>query len=91
MSKYDDNYASINQTVAAMDNAIQVTPPTAKFDDLQAEQAGLKQAPLADTFEVWNNDFITGKKSIDTDWDAYVQEMDSKGIMDLVKLYNDNL
>ncbi len=90
MTKYDDNYAAINKVVSGMDNAIQPIPPTAKFDDLQAEQAGLIQAPLADAFDVWNNDFITGKKSLDKDWDTYVKEMESKRINDLVKLYNDN-
>ncbi|WMJ22113.1 extracellular solute-binding protein [Paludicola sp. MB14-C6] len=91
MTKYDANYAAINKTVAQMDDAIQVIPPAAKFDDMQAEKAGLLQAPLASVFDVWNNDFITGKKSIDKDWATYVKEMESKGINDLVKLYNDHL
>ena len=49
------------------------------------------KAPLADMFEVWTTAFITGDKSIDDDWDAYVAEAKSKGIDELLKLYNDVL
>ncbi|MDO5022367.1 MAG: extracellular solute-binding protein, partial [Eubacteriales bacterium] len=38
MTKYDDNYAAINEVVAAMD-AIQYIPPTPSFDDITAEDA----------------------------------------------------
>ncbi len=90
MTKYDENYARINAEVAAMDNAIQYIPPTPSFDDLTAEDASLLQTTLSDTFEIWNDDFIYGKKSLETDWDAYVQEMKDKGIEDFLKIYNDN-
>ena len=80
MSKYDENYAEINTEVAAMDNAIQPVPPTPQFDDLTAEDAASLRTPLGDTFEVWADAFITGKKSTDTDWDAYVAEMKNLSI-----------
>lgn len=91
MTKYDDNYAEINKAVAAMPNAIQPIPPIAMFDDMQSEQAGLLQKPLADAFEIWVDAFITGSKSVDADWDAYVAEMQSKQIDEFCKLYNDNM
>ncbi len=91
MTKYDENYAQINATVAEMGDVFRGMPPTPMFDDLTAEEAGLLQAPLADTFERWVNDFITGAKDVDADWNSYVQEMESKGINDFCKLYNDNL
>jgi len=90
MTKYDENYARINAEMTAMDNAIQYIPPTPSFDDLTAEDASLLQTTLSDTFEIWNDDFIYGKKSLETDWDAYVQEMKDKGIEDFLKIYNDN-
>lgn len=90
MTKYDDNYAEINATVAAMPDAIQAIPPTVLFDAEQSEQAGFLQGPLADAFDIWADDFIRGKKSLDTDWDAYVSAMKALGIDDMVKLYNDN-
>ena len=47
-------------------------------------------APLGDTFEVWADAFITGKKSTDTDWDAYVAEMKNLSIDQYLQMYNDN-
>lgn len=91
MTKYDQNYSDINAAVAAMDDVIQPIPPSPLFDDLTAEDAGMLLTPLADAWEVWNDAFLTGKKSIETDWDAYVQEMKDKGIEEFCKLYNDNL
>lgn len=91
MTKYDENYAQINAEVAAMDTAIQAIPPTPMFDDMQAEDAGVLQTPLADKFEVWADAFITGKKSVDTDWDEYVKEMQTLKIDEFCQMYNDNL
>ena len=88
MTKYDDNFAAINTAVAQMGDAIQTIPPMPFFDDLTAEETALLQTTLYDTFEVWNDAFLTGKKSIETDWDAYVQEMKDKGIEKFCALYN---
>lgn len=90
MLKYDENYARINNIVADM-KGIPTIPPKPKFSTEQAEEEGLLKAPLADMFEVWTTAFITGDKSIDDDWDAYVAEAKSKGIDELLKLYNDVL
>ncbi len=91
MTKYDENYARINKEVAAMGDVIQVIPPTPLFDDMTAEDAGVMQTPLLDTFEVWADAFITGKKSVENDWDAYVDEMKTLRIDEFCKIYNDNL
>lgn len=91
MTKYDENYAQINQQVAAMDTAIQNIPPTVDFDDLQAEDAASLQTPLADKLETWLDAFLTGKKSLDTDWDAYVGEMNNLQIETFCQMYNDAL
>jgi putative aldouronate transport system substrate-binding protein len=91
MTKYDENYAQINQQVSAMGNVIQAIPPTPKFDDLSAEKATSLMGTLFDAFNVWDNAFITGTKNIDTDWAAYTAEMRQKGINDFLALYNGNL
>ena len=91
MTKYDANYARINADVEKMGDVIQAIPPTPMFDDKQAEEAASLQTPLADAFERWNDAFLTGAKSIQTDWAAYVQEMKSLGIDKFVAIYNDNL
>lgn len=90
LTKKDDNYTVINDKATEM-NSMPAQPPMPKFDPDTAEEVGILQAPLADTFEVWTVDFITGKKNVETDWDAFVKEMESKGINDLLKLYKDNL
>jgi putative aldouronate transport system substrate-binding protein len=91
MTKYDANYAEINKQVAAMNNAIQAIPPTPRFTDATAERATSLMGPLFDTFAVWDDAFMTGAKSLDSDWNAYVSEMTSKGINELLNLYNSNL
>ncbi|HRV24177.1 MAG TPA: extracellular solute-binding protein, partial [Sphaerochaeta sp.] len=91
MTKYDDNYARINAEVEAMGDVIRYIPPTPKFDDKQAEEAGSLQTPLHDAWERWNSAFLTGAKSIDSDWNAYVQEMKNLGIDRFLELYNSNL
>lgn len=91
MTKYDENYSRINAEVAAMGNVIQPIPPMPLFDDMTAEEASTLQTPLADKFEVWINAFITGKKSVEKNWDAYVEEMKALGIEKFCKLYNDHL
>ena len=91
MTKYDENYSEINATVAAMGDVIQSIPPTPLFDDFAAEDAGMLQTPLFDAFTVWDDSFITGKKSIEDDWDTYVEEMKTLGIEEFCQMYNDNL
>ena len=82
---------SSKSEVAAMGNVIQAVPPAPLFDDNAAEDAGLLQTPLSDAWEVWNDAFLTGKKSIETDWDAYVAEMQSKGIETFCNMYNEHM
>ena len=91
MTKYDENYAAINAEVEKMGDVIQELPPRPKFNDLDAETAGSYQTPLADAWERWNDAFLTGAKSIDKDWDAYVSEMKKLGIEKMLDLYNKNM
>lgn len=88
MTKYDENYATINAEVAAMPDSIQYVPATPSFDDVTAEDASLLQTTLADAWEVWNDAFLTGKKDITADWDAYVKDMTDKGINNFLTIYN---
>jgi len=90
LTKYDENYARINAEVAAMPDAIQYTVPVPSFDDITAEDASLMQTTLLDAFNVWDDEFRTGKKSIETDWDAFVKDMTDKGIEKFLEIYNAN-
>lgn len=91
MTKYDENYSAINKAVEDMGDVIQYIPPTPNFDDMQSEEAGMYQTPLSDTFERWNDAFLTGAKDIEKDWDEYVSTMKKLGIEKFCDLYNSNL
>ncbi|MHC1750845.1 MAG: extracellular solute-binding protein [Cellulosilyticaceae bacterium] len=90
LTKYDDYYKQINEKVAEMGGILPV-PPLPKLDDVKAEEASLLQAPLVDMFEVWTNDFITGQKDLDKDWETYVSEAKTKDIEKLAEIYNSGL
>jgi putative aldouronate transport system substrate-binding protein len=89
MLKYDQYYADINAIVADMD-AIPLIPPTAVLSELETERASTLRATFVDAFDIWNDDFITGKKSLNSDWDAYVREMRNLGIDEFLAIYNKN-
>jgi putative aldouronate transport system substrate-binding protein len=92
MTKYDENYAQINARVAAMPNAIQAIPPIPSYPNpATSERATSLMGTLFDTFQVWDNAFLTGQRSIESDWNTYVSEMNSRGINELLQLYNSNL
>ncbi|KIL37011.1 ABC transporter substrate-binding protein [Cohnella kolymensis] len=91
MTKYDENYRQINKVVAGMDQAIQSIPPSPLFDDMTAEEASSLQTPLFDTFQIWADAFLTGKKDLNADWDQYVKEMKNLQIEKFNQLYNDNM
>jgi len=91
MTKYDANYADINKQVAAMNTAIQAVPPIPQFTGTTGERATSLMGTLYNTFIVWDDAFMTGAKSLDTDWNAYVNEMTTRGINELLNLYNSNL
>jgi len=94
MTKYDENYAQINRNVAAMNNAIRAIPPFPSYptnNRAVAERAATLMSILNDTFIVWDNQFLTGARSLDTDWAAYVADMTAKGINEFLNLYNSNL
>jgi putative aldouronate transport system substrate-binding protein len=87
MLKYDQNYADINAIVARM-NGIPLIPPAAALNEIDTERASILRATLRDTFDIWNDDFTTGKKSLNSDWDAYVKEMRDLGIDEFLAIYN---
>ena len=85
--KKDELYTEINNKVDEMSGVL-LMPPTAKFTSDQQEEVATILPPLRDMFDIWTNAFITGKKNIDTDWDAYVAEAKSKNIDKLLERYN---
>jgi putative aldouronate transport system substrate-binding protein len=90
MRKYPEEYAETNRQVAAM-SSIRYIPPIPLFDEAVAERVSTLNASLFDTWNVWNEAFLTGTRSLETDWNAYVAEMERLGINEYLALYNNNL
>ena len=67
----------------------QVLTPPILADELQKEDLNLIQVPLMDYVNTSALEFISGKKSLDTDWDSYVAECENKGSTKYVKLANE--
>ena len=48
---------------------------------------GTLETPLKDYIKTSIVEFITGKKNVDTDWDAYIAGLDKLGAKEYVGLY----
>ncbi|MBR5917516.1 MAG: extracellular solute-binding protein [Lachnospiraceae bacterium] len=65
-----------------------LNPPLASTAD-ENEQINLWKTPLVDNINTWTLNFVTGKKDIDADWDAYLKSCDDANAKNLVDLYNE--
>ena len=55
------------------------------LDALMAEY----QTNLTNLKDTWMIDFITGAKNVDTDWDAYIAEMNASGLAEMLEEVRD--
>lgn len=62
--------------------------PAPLLDEIELEQTSLLQTQLTDAVHAATAAFILGQRSIDTDWDAYVSEMEALGASQLVDTVN---
>jgi putative aldouronate transport system substrate-binding protein len=90
MRKYPPEFAETNRKVAAM-GAIPYVPPVPMFDEDAVEQVSTLNSALFDCWNVWNDAFLTGTRSLETDWGTYVAEMERLGINEYLRLYNSYL
>ncbi|MGN8026350.1 ABC transporter substrate-binding protein [Microbacterium sp. 22242] len=63
-------------------------PPAARLNEAELEQTSLQQTQLTDAVRTATAGFITGQKSIDKDWDAYVAQLKSLGSDQLLDTIN---
>ena len=54
----------------------------------EQEKVATVATPVIDYCENMWQQFLFGKKSLDTDWDAFVKEAEKMGSQELVDLYN---
>lgn len=63
-------------------------PPAASLNEAELEQTSLQQTQLTDAVKTATAGFITGQKSIDKDWDAYVAQLKTLGSDQLIDTIN---
>lgn len=87
-SKFSEGEVEWNERVDANRTDAELMPPILA-DELQKEDLNLIQVPLMDYVNTAALEFITGKRSLDSDWDAYVKDCEDKGSTDYVKQANE--
>lgn len=78
LSKFTEGEKEWNERINANKENQKLQPPVLS-DEEQKEELNLIKVPLMDYVNTSALEFITGKKSLDTDWDAYVKECEAKG------------
>ncbi|ONI84674.1 sugar ABC transporter substrate-binding protein [Saccharothrix sp. ALI-22-I] len=74
------------QKTMANKKVLPLAPP-APFDELERERATLWETPLKDFVLQSTLQFILGSRDMST-WDAYVKELDAKGMTEYMELVN---
>lgn len=87
LSKFTEGEKEWNERINANRENMKLMPPILA-DEMQKEELNLIQVPLMDYVNTSALEFITGKKSLDTDWDSYVKECGTKGSTAYVEKVN---
>lgn len=62
--------------------------PAPLLDEIELEQTSLLQTQLTDAVHAATAAFITGQRSVEKDWDAYVSELEGLGSTQLIDTIN---
>ncbi|WP_077609961.1 extracellular solute-binding protein [Clostridium sp. Marseille-P2415] len=87
-SRMTDEEKEWNQRVYDSKERRKIEPPILT-DEEEKEQMNLIQVPLMDYVNTSALEFITGKLDLDSDWDKYVAECESKGNVKFVNMANE--
>lgn len=66
----------------------EINPPLASTPD-ENEQLNLWMTPLKDKINAWTLNFVTGKKDIEAEWDAYLKDCEASNSQAVIDLYNE--
>lgn len=77
-SKFTEGEMDWNERVYEYKTPMKIDPPI-MADELEQEDIDLVKTPLKDYISASALQFITGTKSLETDWDTYIAECESKG------------
>ncbi|WP_158845999.1 ABC transporter substrate-binding protein [Saccharothrix deserti] len=84
-STFTEEEVAFQKTMA--DKKVLPLAPPAPFDELERERATLWETPLKDFVLQSTLQFILGSRDMST-WDAYVKELDAKGMTEYMELVN---
>ena len=87
-SKFSEGELEWNERIDANKEKAELQPPVLA-DELEKEELNLIKVSLMDYVNTSALEFITGKKDIDKDWDAYVKECENQGSQDYVDKENE--
>lgn len=87
-SKFSEGEKEWNERINENKEDISIMPPILA-DEMQKEELNLIKVPLMDYVNASALEFITGKKSLDKDWDAYVKECEAKGSTKYIEKANE--
>lgn len=87
-SKFSDGEKEWNDRINENKEPMQLMPPILA-DELDKEEMNLIKVPLMDYVNTAALEFITGKRDLDADWDAYVTECENKGSTKYVEKANE--
>lgn len=87
-SKFTEGEKEWNERINANKEDIQLKPPILA-DEMQKEELNLIKTPLMDYVNTAALEFITGKRDLESDWDAYVKDCESKGSTKYIEQANE--
>lgn len=88
LSKFTEGEREWNERINANKENQKLMPPVLA-DELEKEELNLIKVPLMDYVNTAALEFITGKRSLETDWEAYVSECEAKGSQKYVDQVNE--
>lgn len=88
LSKFTEGEREWNERINANKVNQQLQPPVLA-DELQKEEMNLIKVPLMDYVNTAALEFITGRRDIEADWDAYVADCEAKGSAKYTDLVNE--
>lgn len=87
-SKFSDEELEWNERIDANREDAKLMPPVLA-DEMEKEEMNMIKVNLMDYVNTSALEFISGKKDLDKDWDAYVKECENKGSQDYVDQCNE--
>lgn len=87
-SKFSEGEKEWNERIDANKETATLMPPVLA-DEMEKEELNLIKVSLMDYVNTAALEFISGKRDLDADWDAYVKDCEGKGSQDYTDMTNE--